>query len=134
VSYEVVTGHEVGEWVSARIQGFYNPNGSIAFGAMSKGRIVAGILFENFTGASMTCHMASSGRLSAKLLRMASRYAFIQCGIRKLIAPVYDTNSRMLRMAKKMGFREEARLMEVHPGGDILMLTMTKETCRFLGG
>jgi L-amino acid N-acyltransferase YncA len=96
------------------------------------GEIIAGIAYENWNGASMTCHMKVTGRLTREFLWANAAYSFLKCGVRKLIAPIADDNGRMMALAIKMGFQEEARIRDAHPNGDILLFTLTKENCRFL--
>jgi RimJ/RimL family protein N-acetyltransferase len=60
-------------------------------------------------------------------------YPFNICDVEKIIVPVASENAESLRLVKKMGFTEEARIKDAHPLGDIVLLTMLKKDCRFLG-
>ena len=76
-------------------------------------------------------HMAASGRLTRRFLWANADYAFRQCGVRKMIAPVAESNVRMIRMALKMGFRREAEIADAHPDGDLYLFTLAAQDCRF---
>ena len=78
-------------------------------------------------------HMAASGRLTRRFLWANADYAFRQCGVRKMIAPVAESNLRMIRMARKMGFRLEAQIADAHPDGNLLVFTLAASDCRFGG-
>jgi RimJ/RimL family protein N-acetyltransferase len=60
-------------------------------------------------------------------------YPFNVCGVDKIIAPVGSKNAKAIRLVRKMGFTEEARLKDADTDGDIVFLTMTREACRYLG-
>ena len=127
-------GDAVGHWVAAQTDGAYFSPMSQAIGLVRDGEIVAGVIYENWNGKSITCHIAFLGRLSKAFLALAFRYAFVTCGAAKIIAPVMSDNEKAMRLVQKMGFREEARITDAAPQGDIVLLTMTSETCRFLRG
>jgi hypothetical protein len=38
-----------------------------------------------------------------------------------------------MRFNYKLGFIEEARIKDAFPDGDMVLLTLTKDKCRFLG-
>jgi RimJ/RimL family protein N-acetyltransferase len=60
-------------------------------------------------------------------------YPFNVCGVDKIIAPVGSKNAKAIRLVRKMGFTEEARIKNADTDGDIIFLTMTRDACRFLG-
>jgi L-amino acid N-acyltransferase YncA len=54
-------------------------------------------------------------------------------GVDKIIAPVVSSNDKSVEFVKKLGFEEQARLLDVFPTGDLLFFVMSKDKCRFLG-
>lgn len=129
----VVYGDCVGEWVACELKGRYDAGISKALGIARDGHIDAGIIFEDWNGRSVTVHIAARGRFTREFLWCVADYAYRQLGVTKLIAPVYSDNSRMIRMILRMGFVPEALIEDAAPDGDILIFTMTKAQCRFLG-
>lgn len=127
-------GADVGHWVAAQTDGAYFSDKSQAIGLVRDGELVAGVIYENWNGKSITCHIAFLGRLSKAFLALSFRYAFVTCGASKIIAPVMSDNKAAMRLVQKMGFREEARIIDAAPRGDIVLLTMTSDNCRFLRG
>ena len=123
--------HLVGAWVAHRLHGSHEPEYQ-AIGLEHDGCLIAGARFENWTGTSIVCHIAAAGRFTRSFLWTLSRFAFIQCGVSKLIAPVYSDNMRSLEMIRKMGFIEETRLKDAQPKGDIIFFVLTPDRCRFL--
>lgn len=102
-------------------------------GLIRDGRIEAGVVYENFNGASIMCHVAFSGRLTPQYLYAIFHYPFVVCAARKIIGPVASTNTAILRLLENMGFEQEAKLVAAHPKGDILIMTMERTRCRFIG-
>ena len=59
-------------------------------------------------------------------------YPFNQLGVKKLIGQVPSSNLKALEFDKKLGFKEEARISDVFPDGDLIVLSMRREDCRWL--
>lgn len=133
MSWSIAHGAEVGHWVAPRVAGQYHAEMSEAIGLVREGKIVAGVIYENWNGASIVTHIAIEGRLSPGYLFAIYHYPFVQCGVRKIIAPVSAGNTKSVAMCLNMGFIIEARIADATPDGDLLMLTMTADKCRFLG-
>lgn len=130
----MVYGDAVKRFVSERLQGLAVREPAQGIGYARDGHVVAGILYEDWNGASVVCHMAASGRFTREFLRIASDYAFRQLGVHKIIAPVFSDNIRMRNVAHKMGFVPEGRLEGCATDGfGIILFTMTAEQCPFLG-
>lgn len=129
----IESGPEIGYWVSEHLGSGYNPARSNAIGLIRNGEIVAGVIYTDWNGKSLVCHIAITGRLTRFYLFAIYDYAFNVCGVSKIIVPVWSDNEKSLRMVKRMGFTEECRLKDTQPNGDIILLTMNKTDCRFLG-
>ena len=46
------------------MDGAYNPDRSNAVGLMRDGKIVAGVVYENYNGQSVVCHICVKGRMT----------------------------------------------------------------------
>lgn len=95
--------------------------------------MVAGVIYEHWNGKSLVAHMALEGKLNRTFLWVVFDYAFNKAGVEKVILPVASTNAKSLKLVANMGFREEARLTNAHPTGDLVFFTMNRSDCRFLG-
>lgn len=129
----IINGDAVGRWVAAQTGGAYFAEKSQAIGLVRDGSLVAGVIYENWNGKSIICHIAFLGRLSKEFLGLVYRYPFVTCGVAKIIAPIASDNVAAMRLVQKMGFTEEARLTDATPGGDVVFLTLARDKCRFLG-
>lgn len=130
----VVCGPIVGRWVAEQTNGCFSEVTSTALGLQKEtGEIVAGVIYENWNKRSVVAHMAVTGRLTRAFLGAIFRYAYEQCGVNKVILPVVSNNEKSNRFVKHLGFEEECRIYDSDPGGDIIIYTLKKSECRFLG-
>ena len=129
----ITSDHSAGHWVARRTFGGYFEEKSRSLGLKKNGEFVAGVIYENFNRRSIMCHIAITGRMTPFFLFAIFDYPFNVCNVEKIIVPVTSNNLKSLKLVKKMGFAEEARLKDADPRGDIVLLTMLKEDCRFLG-
>jgi len=133
LGWHIVQGDAVGNWVAARVQGKYFAEGSQAIGLERDGQIIAGVIYENFNGASIVCHIAIEGRMTKGYLKAIFAYPFEFCKVKKIIVAVVSNHAKSLKLVTNMGFSEEARLKDASRDGDIIFLTLAKKDCRFLG-
>lgn len=127
----IVYGEPVGRWWAETTGTTYH-SGMQAIGLSKDGYVTAACVFENFNGASVVAHLAVKGRMTRQFLHELADYAFNRCKVKKLIAPVENTNDKMWRLAMKMGFYPEALIKDAQPHGDLMIFTMTSKQCRFL--
>lgn len=127
-------GSGVGQWVASRVDGTYEEGQSEAIGLERNGELVAGVIYERWNGKSVNVHLAIEGQPTREFLWVIADYPFRQMKAHKLIAPVCSTNSRMVRLAHKLGFRKEAVIENAHPMGDVILFTMIETNCRLLKG
>lgn len=124
----------VGRWVAqgdplARYGNFY------AMGAERNGELVAGIVVDHLLeGANGFAHITITkpGKDTFALIRAFCDYAFNQCKLKRLTAMCPSTNEKSLAFDKKVGFTEEHRIVNGVPGGDMVILGMFPETCKWL--
>ena len=123
----------VGPWVAKKTFGTFAPDTSEAIGLKRRGELVAGVIYEAWNGASMVVHVAVQGLMTRSYLAAIYHYPFVHVGVNKLIAPVGEGNKESIRFVSKMGFRLEGRIPDAHPDGALLLYTMSREQCRYLG-
>jgi len=129
----IVNGPVVGEWVMSQMGGAYFAERSNAIGLVREEKIVCGVVYENWNSRSIVCHIACQGRMTPEWLAAIFDYPYCVCDVDKIIAPVASTNAKALKLVRNMGFTEEARIADASPNGDLVLMTMTREKCRFLG-
>ena len=122
---------EVGPWVAKKIFGPWT--GAPAIGLERRGEMVAGVIYENWNRRSVTCHIAVQGLLTPAYLAAIFHYPFVHLGCDKIIAPISEGNAESIKLVENMGFQEEACLHNAHPDGSLLLYTLERQKCRFIG-
>lgn len=132
----VYDAERIGPWVCARAGGSWIKDRGTAIGLERDGQLIAGVLYEDFNGANVVMHVAAEtgGRwLTRGYLYRCFHYPFVQLGCKRVTGIVPSSNKRALRFDEHLGFKIEARLVEAHPEGDLLILRMMREHCRWIG-
>lgn len=123
----------IGPWVCERTGGTFEPSTSTAIGWMqSDGTLSAGTVYDMFNGRSICMHVAAEKPVTRNFLNTCFSYAFDQLGVQKAIGLVDSTNDAALRFDRKLGFVEEARIADAGKTGDLVLLTMTRQQCRWI--
>ena len=132
MSFEITSDHAAGHWTAQKVDGGYFQERSRSIGLKKNGEFVAGVIYENWHGRSITCHIAVTGRMTPAYLFAIFDYPFNVCKVGKIIVPVSSANLTSIRFVEKMGFQEEARINNAMPDGDMVIFTMPKEQCKYL--
>ena len=133
MGWNIISDELVGHWVAERLGSGYFASRSNAIGLVKDDRLIAGVIYENWNGRSIICHIAVEGRLTRRYLGAIFDYAYNVCNVEKIIVPVESHNLKSVKLIKNMGFTEEGRIKDCQPEGDTILYTMTKGNCRFLG-
>jgi RimJ/RimL family protein N-acetyltransferase len=123
----------VGEWVTLRTGGLYEGSGA-GIGLEQDGRLIAGVLYDNYNGRSIAMHVAAEGGdwMTREYLRVCFDYPFRQLGVCKIIGLVDSTNTAARRFDEHLGFVLEHTIIDAGRKGDLCIYSMTPEQCRFL--
>jgi len=98
------------------------------------GRLLGGVIYTNYTGASITMHTAGfdPAWVNRDMLWVCFHYPFVQLKCNKLFGQVPAWNVKALEFDLHLGFKEECIIRDVYPEGDMILLSMRKEDCRWL--
>lgn len=100
---------------------------------MKTGKLVAVAGYDSFNGASVQMVIAVEPKgMSRDFLWAMFDYPFNQLGVKKIIAQISQRNLKSLNFALHLGAKREATIKDACPDGDMHLLTMTKENCKFL--
>jgi RimJ/RimL family protein N-acetyltransferase len=133
VSFELITNHSAGHWTAGQTKGKYFEANSQSIGLKQNGEFVAGVIYENWNRRTITCHIAIAGRMTPRYLAIIFDYPFNVCDVKKIIVPVDSTNLKSINLVEKMGFTEEARIKDGMADGDMILYTLAKNDCKYLG-
>ncbi len=134
---KILTGRDelVGPWVCKRTGGEWWPGMGTAIGLEQDGKLIAGVLYDNYNGANIQMHVAGEGRrwLNRDYLRFCFHYPFNQLKVKRITGIVPSVNDDALKFDTHIGFRYETTLRDAHPDGDLIVLVMRREDCRWIG-
>jgi RimJ/RimL family protein N-acetyltransferase len=123
--------------VCDRAHAIVNIEFDISICSVANGKLLGGVVYSNYTGhgGSVLCHMAgwSPRWMTRDLLWVGFDYPFNALQVRKIFACIPSDNRDAIAINKRWGFRDECILRDVYPGADMIVLSMQREDCRFLG-
>lgn len=132
----VLNNSNHGHILAQRAGAFFNPAvDQVIARTDDDGTLRGGMLFNGYTGASINIHMAGFDEKWADrtLIWMCFDYCFNQLGCKKVFGQVPSKNARALEINRKLGFKIEAVVEDVFPDDDLVVLSMTRDNCRWLG-
>lgn len=129
----LTSGPAVGHWTAKRVNGAFFEGGATAIGLERDGKLVAGVIYENWNGKSLLAHIAVEGRLTRDFIAAIFDYPFNVCGVDKIICPVSSGNSKSIKLVLNMGFVAECKIADAYPDGDAVFYTLKRANCRFIG-
>lgn len=99
-----------------------------------EGKLWGGFVYTNFTRRTITMHMAGVGPgwCTLELLWVGFDYPFNQLKVERVLGTVPSTSEQVLEMDKRGGWVELCRVPGVVIDGDMVVLSMTREGCRWL--
>ena len=132
----VVIGPGVVQYVE-RVNGRKDPYSGypVGIGIEKDGQLVGGIVFHEFNGANVYIHVASDFPkkwVTREWLHVIFSYAFDQMKVNRVTGIVPESNQTALNFDLATGFEIESRLKDAHPKGDMLIIKMTRATCRWI--
>jgi len=105
-----------------------------AFGVEMKGEIVAGVVLEQINGANAVCHIAIEKPCKAmlSLFSVVCDYAFRQLGLKRITGFVSASDTSVIEFDKRLGFEEEFVMKDAAFDGDVVVLVLRADNCRWL--
>lgn len=107
-----------------------------AIGLEKDGKLIAGVVYDNYTKATIFMHIAieKGERISRNFLWYMFYYPFVELGVKALRGMIPESNKESINFASGLkGSQLEARLVDAHPDGDMLIYRMFKKDCKYLG-
>lgn len=110
----------------------FNPTKDVVIARVESGELLGGVIFQGYTGASIQIHVAGFHPqwINRDMLWITFHYPFVQLKCKRLVGLVPSSNQKAIAFNTKLGFKEEARVKEIYPSGDLIIMTMTKDDAR----
>ena len=112
----------------------FNPLVDQCLARVRDGKLLGGVVYQGYTGASIQMHMAGfvPNWANRNMLWVAFDYPFNQLGCGKVFGQVPEENAKALEIDLKLGFKIVAKVEDVFPDGACLVLALAREDCRWL--
>jgi hypothetical protein len=111
----------------------FDPNVNRVLAHTSDDGLLGGVVYTNYTGRSVQMHMAGDpGWVTSKMIWIAFDYPFNQLGVECVIGLVSEDQVDVLDYDRRLGFKEIARVPGIVPGGDLIVLSMMRNECKWL--
>jgi len=128
----LIAGIPVVSWIVGRGECFAPGSGATGLGWVKDGNIVAGVMYEEFTEASIHATIVVEEPMTKGFVHKIFDYPFNQLGVEKIIVQVNSANKKSLELAYRLGFDEEGCIKGAYLDGDRIILTMTKDECKWI--
>lgn len=111
------------------------PEDSPSIGLLEDGKLIAGVVFNMYTGNGIMLHVAATKNnwLNREFLRAVFSYPFKQLGCTRISGVVRVDNDKAQRFDEHLGFVKEGVIREGDDDGcDLILYGMLKRECRWL--
>jgi len=131
----IISNHQelLARWLCERI-GYMPTPWMRCIGSITPENKILGVVgFDAWNGASCEMHVAGEGNwVTRDLLYATFDYAFNVAKLKVVIGMVPSTNKKAIRFDKHVGFEEVARIKNGTPDGDLVIMQLRRENCRYL--
>ena len=92
------------------------------------------VQYCGFNGKSCLMHIVSEGNgwMTKNFLWAAFDFPFNKLGVSVILATVSSNNKEALQLDRHLGFVDKAYIEDAHEDGDLVILAMRREDCRWL--
>lgn len=122
------------DWAAKRI-GVNFRSDAKAIARLQGDQIRAVTVYDNFSPCDCSMHIAADGKpmpWSKTFIEICFEYPFVQCGFKRVTGLVAASNKRALEIDRKFGFVYEGTCRDALPDGDLIVLGMLRNECRFI--
>ena len=126
----VVVDKAIASWV---MDGIGTSNDSMtAIGDVKDGVLIAGFAFENWNSNNLWGHSRIDASPGKQFWIETADYIFNQCGVKRFSATVEASNKEAIKLNLHIGFEIDAVLKDAGKTGDLLVMVLWRDKCRFL--
>ena len=120
-------------WITG-VLGTQFSNYATFIGQEIDGEVKAVVAYDNIMDKSCMMHTAAivPNWISKDLLWAAFDYPFNKLKVKVILASVASTNEEALNLDRHLGFVDKAYIEDAHIDGDLVILAMRRENCRWL--
>ena len=124
----------MGDWL-VRLMNHPLPEETVCIGQEVDGNLVAVVGYCSFMPNACQMHIGAldeTNWMSRDLLWAAFDYPFNKLGVKVILGQICGDNADALRLNRHLGFKVVAEIPDAHMDGDLVIMAMRKEDCRWL--
>lgn len=120
-------------WLSESLGGDL-PDNTQCIGQEIDGEVKAVAGYAAFKGKSCNFSLASNGSnwMNKDFLWAMFDYPFNKLNLKVIIATIAGNNDKSLKLSRHLGFKEIASIADAHQDGDLVIMIMKRENCKWL--
>lgn len=119
-------------WVCNELQGEM-PTDLQCIGQLIDGELQAVASFSHFVGKSCNFSLVGKGNFMNKdFLWAMFDYPFNRLKLKVILATIEGGNEKSLNLSRKLGFKEVANIADAHKDGDLVIMVLRREDCKWL--
>lgn len=124
----------MGDWL-VRMMNYPLPEETVCIGQEVNGNLVAVVGYCSFMPKACQMHVAAVDEVnwaSKDLLWAVFDYPFNKLGVSVILGQICASNTDAIRLNRHLGFKVVAEIADAHMDGDLVIMAMRKEDCRWL--
>ena len=124
----------MGDWL-VRMMNYPLPEETVCIGQEIDGVLAAVVGFCSFMPNACQMHIATVDEvnwMSKDLLWACFDYPFNVLGVKVILGQICASNEDALRLNRHLGFKVVAEIPDAHMDGDLVIMAMRSEDCRWL--
>jgi len=124
----------MGDWL-VRMMNYPLPEETVCIGQEIDGNLVAVVGYCSFMPKAVQMHIAAVDEvnwMNRDLLWATFDYPFNKLGVSVILGQVCADNESALKLNRHLGFKVVAKIPDAHMDGDLVIMAMRREDCRFL--
>ena len=125
----IVSGDLVGQWVCEKIGSAWFAEGSACIGETRDEKLVSGVFYNHYNGASIFATIATERSLSRSFIKAILNYPFEVLKVNCIIVQVSSKNVKSLKLANHLGFKQIGCIPSAMTDGDMVILSLVKQQC-----
>jgi len=112
----------------------YDPEVDYCISLVKNYELLGGVIYTNYTGRTVQIHQAGfvPAWPTPQFMFCIYDFPFNLLKVEKLIATVPSTNKRAMNITRKMGFTHTVTIPDIVLGGDLVVLSMSRDQCKYL--
>lgn len=113
----------------------YNPDADrVISRTNSEGNLLGGVIYEGCISNCIFMHQGGFEKnwLSPDMLWTVFHYPFVQLGLGLVCGTIPSSRQELLDFNLRLGFKVECKIKNAYKDGDLIIMAMRKDECRWL--